>query len=286
VRFPLEKCAGIQPGEVILIVTDEISLEVAKSFGGIAKDYGDIAITIMKDRNNHGEEPPITIAAAMATADVIFGVTKYSLTHSKARRGACNRGARFVNMADYNILMLESGGIFVDFERQSKVVDMVAKRLVGNYIEITSSAGTKLNGSIKGMKPVPQYGRSLKKGAASSPPIIECAIGPVENTLEGNVIIDGSIPHPSLGLLNEDIRLTVERGVIKKIEGGIQANILRDMLKEIDEGVLGTIHLGIGNSIIFGGNNSINIHIDLIFKKPTCSIDNKLLLKEGQLVLE
>ena len=64
-------------------------------------------MVMMEPRKMHGEEPTALVAAAMLKADVIFRATKFSLSHSHARRDACAAGARDLNCCDYSLEMLE-----------------------------------------------------------------------------------------------------------------------------------------------------------------------------------
>ena len=48
-------------------------------------------------------------------------------------------------------------------------------------------------------------------------------------------------------------------------------------------GVFGTMHIGIGNNLSYGGNCNTPIHIDLIMKKPTCIVDSHYVYKDGVL---
>ncbi len=50
-----------------------------------------------------------------------------------------------------------------------------------------------------------------------------------------------------------------------------------------DEGVLGTMHFGVGNNIPLGGKNKANLHMDVIINRPTMWLDDVLLTKDGQL---
>ena len=307
-------CVGAQKPEKILYVSDDPSAEIADLMWHSSAHYPNRALIRMADRIMHGDEPPDTVAAAMAQADIIFGITKFSMYHSAARRNAVANGARFANMADYNIEMMHEGGLFVDFEKQGAWMDRFSDALDGSEtIRITTALGTDIKASIKGRMAVRQYGRSLKTGSSSSPPDIETAIGPIEGSVNGTAVIDGSIPFPGLGVLSEKIRLTIKAGAIVDIEGGNQAaflkkslsgfqdpavyqmaeigfgfndhSVLRNRMLE-DEGVMGTIHFGFGNSLAFGGSIDSSNHIDMVFTAPSVWADDKQLLDDGQYLIK
>lgn len=45
-------------------------------------------------------------------------------------------------------------------------------------------------------------------------------------------MVDGSIPHPLLGVIKEPIKLTVENSLVTKVEGGKEAEILKKFGKK------------------------------------------------------
>lgn len=308
----LTTCSDCKPDEKILIVTDPTSLEVAQVMFNSAVKFPNKSLIMMEERNMHGQEPTELVALAMKDADVIFGCTKFSLFHSEARRQAAASGARFVNMVDYNMRMMEKGGLFCDFEEVGKVCTKVAEYLEDKKTcYITTEKGTDFTCSIEGIKPTPQYGRSLNPGDSSSPPDIECATCALEGTGEGVIIVDGSIPHPKLGLIKEDIKLTVEKGLIVKIEGGQQAKILEELLQSFndpnvynvgeigiglnpmcelngsmleDEGCYKTMHFAAGDNIGFGGKTSSKFHLDIVMREPTIEVDGVKILSKGEVL--
>lgn len=306
----LTVCADCKKDEKILFVTDPSSRKVANNMWDAAKEYSNKSLIMMDERTMHGQDPNEMVAVAMKEADVVFGVTSFSLFHSNARKNASAKGTRFINMVDYSLEMLEKGGIYVDFVEQGKVCSKVAESIVGDVIKITTEKGTDFTAVIKGRPAVPQYGRSIVKGSVSSPPDIECAIGPIEGTANGVVYIDGSIPHPELGLITDDIKLTIVDSKIIDISGGEQAKILARVLEDFDdqnvyhigeiglglnpmcnltgrmledEGVMGTVHFGIGDSTSFHGTIESPYHVDLVFRKPTVIVDGYRLLDDGEL---
>ena len=103
----LTTCSDSKKDENILIVTDPASYDVAKIMWDALESFPNRSMVMMSERNMHGEQPPECIAKAMFAADVIFGCTKFSLFHSQARKDAVANGARFVNMVDYSIEMME-----------------------------------------------------------------------------------------------------------------------------------------------------------------------------------
>ena len=50
-----------------------------------------------------------------------------------------------------------------------------------------------------------------------------------------------------------------------------------------DEGVLGTVHIGIGTSANIGGETKAATHFDVIFRNPTVIYDGKLIMENGAL---
>lgn len=294
-------------------MTDDTSAAVAQAMWDASPDYPDRAMIRMADRRMHGAEPPAAAAAAMAAADVIFGATRFSLYHSQARRDAVARGARFVNMADYRIGMLSSGGLFADFAAQGARMDRFAEAAEGRTIRVVTAAGTDLTASIEGRKAVRQYGRSLRPGSSSSPPDIEAALGPLEGTAEGVLVVDGSVPCPGLGVLRENIRVGIRQGRIVSVAGGGEAAILEQAMADLhdndiygvaeigvgfndrsalcgsmleDEGAMGTLHVGFGSNLAFGGSVAGSNHLDMIIRDASVWVDGRQLIDNGTILIE
>ena len=227
----LEVCANAQKDEKILIVTDEDCLEIGMAIWDAAEDYHNKSLVMMETRKMHGEEPTDLVAAAMMEADVIFRATKFSLSHSMARRRACENGARDLNCCDYDFKMLESGGLYNDFLGESKrLVDQIAKGFAGDnkdcpgyaaadQVHVTSPLGTDYYCSIKGHKIFAQYGVVRNPGETCSPPDVECAVGAIPGTAHGKLVIDGSITHPYIEKLKQPIVVYIENSFCTKITG-------------------------------------------------------------------
>lgn len=301
-------CAGARKGEKVLVITDDSSKEVGELMYGYASGFTETTLVRMGDRNTHGAPPTEAVRAAMVASDIIFGATKFSLSNTPARINACKAGTRWVNMADYSMSMLEAGGLFTDFAKTRALVDSTGARIVGERCNITTPAGTKFTTSIAGRKALNNYGIADQAGMAASPPDIETAVGPADNSAEGILVIDGSIPLPGLGVIKEPITVRVSKGHITSIEGGEEAKFLEKSLRDVnddrvyliaevgfgmntaaiisgrmleDEGMFGTIHIGIGNNLSFGGSNATPIHIDMIMRRPTCTVDGRMVYRDG-----
>ena len=114
-----------------------------------------------------------------------------------------------------------------------------------------------------------------------------------------------------IGILKEPVRATVRDGYVTEIEGGAQAEVLRDNLAaqrdplvynvaELgvglnpqarlcglmleDEGVLGLVHIGIGTNITLGGTVQAKTHYDLLILGATLVVDGEVVLRDGALV--
>lgn len=309
----LNVCAKCKKDEKILIVTDPDRLFIAQALWDAAADYPNKSMIMMPTQTMHGQEPTALVAAAMMEADVIFRPTTFSISSTQAKRDACAKGARDLNCSDYDMRMLESGGLYADFEAMGPIMDKVAPLMEGDDVLITAPIGTHITAKITGRKSLPQYGRSLVPGQSSSPPDIECAVGANAGTMNGVVYIDGSIPHPRLGLIKEPIRIEIKDSEVVDISGGEEAATLADVLKSFndpgayhvgeiglgmnpaceltgrmleDEGCYGTIHFGFGDDRGFGGTTSCPLHLDLVFRAPTLTIDGHVILDSGVLTVK
>ncbi len=182
----------------------------------------------------------------------------------------------------------------------------------GSEITLRTALGTDLICNISGRVANPAPGWCYGPGTLASPPDAETNIAILEDGSNGIIVVDGSIPCTELGLLQSPLRLTVEKGLVVRVEGehadmlshvfdrsgtpatrivaefGIGINPLAKLQGFMleDEGCLGTVHLGIGSNATIGGKNSVPFHLDHIVRKVTVAIDGKNIIEGGQLVEE
>ena len=306
-------CASLICGEKALILSDWTTEEVGKI---VEESAQKVTLTVEHLRLSmlkvHGEEPPEKVARRMSESDVIFCLTSRSLAHTKARKDATNKGARFLSLPDYSLDVLASPALRADYKSQSVVCDCIAEIFnKGENVKILSPKGTDLKLKISGRKANSCPGICLKPGCLASPPNIETNIPPLEDFSEGMVVIDGSIPIPEVGVLNTPVTLILEGGRIKKFKGekasvldkifSSQNNNRAYVLAELgvglnpaarlsgkmleDEGCLGTVHLGFGSNSTIGGNNQINFHLDMVVKNITLIVDGTKIIEGGKLYL-
>ncbi len=192
-------------------------------------------------------------------------------------------------------------------ERAVKIKDVLDN---AEEVRITTEAGTDLTIGIKGKKAIINAGNYNAPGTGGNLPAGEVYIPPKWKNAAGKVVIDGSsATRQGTILIKEPITLTIENGEIKDIEGGEEAEILKETLDWaeknakhpwgirrigelgiginpkakiigatiVDEKTLGTAHIGIGSNHWFGGTIYAIVHLDQVFKNPKIYIDNKLL---------
>jgi len=307
----IQVCANIQPDEKLLVLTDTKTLRVGELMATAALGVtNDVILAVCAPRNAHGEEPPAHIVNAMRDSDVLIMPLRYSMTHASATKEARRNGTRVISMGDFDERMLESGGIEADFLEIAQTVRQVAEVLTkGKRAKVTTLRGTDLDMDISGRSGASEPGLSHEPGSISGPPNIEANVGPLEGSTQGMLIVDGSIPHPMLGVIRDPISIRVKNGQVTEIAGGVEADKLRlalsTMGEEIyniaelgiglnpcstitgsmleDEGAYGTCHIGIGDNTSFGGKVKAKSHIDFIIRCPTIEIDGQIIEKDGKL---
>lgn len=300
-------CLNIKPYEKVLIVTDDYKISEAAIFFEAAKRFTKHVVLIkMKPRKQNAEEPPAKIAEALENCNVGFLVTTKSLTHTKARKNACENGARIASMPGITLdIILRT--LVIDYTDIADLSKKVAAILTaGNVARLTTAKGTDLTFSLIGRDAIPDTGLLHNAGDAGNLPAGEAFMAPLEGETEGVAIIDG-VSFIARVPLDEDIKLTIEKGVAKKIEGGKAARALANTLRAIGpkghnvaelgigtnpkakfsgsvlevEKVKGTVHIALGNNVYFGGEVDVPFHADGVILKPTLAVDGKIILEEG-----
>ena len=304
IRSLLGPITDLKSEDRILIITDTDKFQIGKELFDWASKVNETSMAVMTPRASHGDEPTVEIAAAMETANVIFAATSMSMFHSQARRRVVQNG----HLVDYIPSMFHEGGLTADFLEITEILNRIAPHFRGKKVELSSPGGTNLVCSVEGREPVIDYGRSIRPGQSSSPPNAEIALGPVEGTAQGVLVIDGSIPHPSLNMIREPITMHVEDGQIVMISGTNEADTVRRILEQYkdsrvynigevglpvnrenkvcgrmlaDEGAYGTVHIGIGNNLSFGGNVEAPLHMDMVIRDITLKIDGRIISQNG-----
>ncbi|MBS4024237.1 MAG: aminopeptidase [Clostridia bacterium] len=303
----LVDCLATKKGETVLIVIDEPMVELGEVFYEEGRRLGfEMMVIKMSARENHGSEPPKTVAVAMAAADVVFCITSKSLSHTQARKDACAKGARVASMPAVTTQMMERA-LAVDYQAMAKLSQQLAELLTaGKKVRITSPAGTDLELELAGRRGNADTGLLHEPGAFGNLPAGEAYIAPVEGTARGTLVIDGAIS--GIGVLDEPLMMEVEHGVVVSTSGknskaleeifakygpkarniaelGIGTNPKAKLTGVVleDEKVLGTIHIALGNNSNFGGTVQVASHLDGMVTKPTVVIDEKVILEEGVL---
>ncbi|MBU7014908.1 MAG: aminopeptidase [Theionarchaea archaeon] len=306
------ECARVTPGEKVLVVTDSgRDLAVAYALMEAAMEVGsEVAAITMRERTAPGEEPPPHVSRAMLESDVILQATSTVMAFTQAKKDACKKGARFAAMTGMIPEILTSPALTdTDFGKEQETIKKMSGLVnAAKKAKVTTPGGTDLVMSLEGRTSDACTSILDAPGCASGLPDLEVYIAPVENSVNGTAVIDATIS--SSGLVTSPVTLTIKDGIVQKIEGGKDAEVLRTLLENQrnphvyqvaelgiglnpnaclrgaiieDEGVLGTAHVAVGDNTVFGGTNRAPIHIDMVMKDPTLELDGTVVLKGRKL---
>jgi len=306
-------CAYADENSKGLIISDSHTQEIGNLIIQVA-DEENINFThlIIEPFMIHGEEPSSEVAQEMLKYDIVFGLTKMSMAHSKARLAFSEIGGKYLSLPDYSMNVLASPALQYDFRELIDISSKIANLMTnGKEIRLLSQKGTDLRCDIQGRYGNPAPGCCFDKGIISSPPDSETNIAPIEDKSNGIICVDGSIPCAQIGLVKSDAILHIKDGKVFDIEGeykdilnklfddvgekarivaeiGIGLNPLAKLCGSMleDEGCLGTAHVGIGANSTIGGKNSVPFHLDHIMKDVTIYIDNEMIIKDGKILLD
>ncbi len=303
-------CAGVADGESVVVVTDQERMAIAVALTDEIEAVGATpSLVVPPPRSIDNEEPGPLVAAAMLDADVVFLPVSLAMAHTRSVRDAIGAGARVLSMTAFTERMMREGGLFTDFAARRPTCLELARRLTeGSRLRVTNPAGTDLSMSLEGVTGN-SHACLLDGPGFSAVPNIEANCAPTQDSANGVFVCDGSIPYYGLGVTAEPVTFRVEAGFVSNIEGGEQARLLDDLLAAQDdewvynlaqfafglnpdcveftgemlndEGINGTVHVGIGTSANLGGTICAKTHFDAICREPTVWIDDEVVVRDG-----
>ena len=295
------KCLNIRHLEEVLVVTDREMLKIGKMLYDASRKINQKTILmVMEPTTRSGEEPPEAVAEAMKFSDVVILATYHSLSHTKARRRACEAGARIASMPKVTEFSFTKGGLTADYNEVNRLCKKMMRAVKGiKKIQVTSSNGTDITFSVEGREWHDDEGTIYESGHWGNLPAGEVSTAPIEETANGIIVFDHMSDY------GKKVRVTVKDGYAEKVENsrqlekvfkqldekarlvaeiGIGTNPKSKIIGNVleDEKVLGTVHIAFGNNLFGGGSNEVQFHKDGIIIKPTLKVDNKILIKNGK----
>ncbi|SNZ11694.1 Leucyl aminopeptidase (aminopeptidase T) [Natronoarchaeum philippinense] len=297
----VRQCLDLSADESCVIVTDDKREPIGEALYDVASEIDDGA-TILRypPGDQHGEEPPAPVAAAMADADAFLAPTTKSISHTRARGDACDAGARGATLPGITENVF-TAGLDADYESIAAESD----RMLGlvddaEEIRVTTPAGTDITFGIGAREWHTDTGMVHDAGDFSNLPAGEVFVSP--ETADGRFVVDGTMrPHGLLedgqtlsfevedgfvtDISDDEIREQVEtaaeevgRDAYNLAELGIGTNLAVEELVGsvlLDEKAGGTVHIAIGDDAGIGGDTDAPLHLDGILREPTVEVDGE-----------
>jgi leucyl aminopeptidase (aminopeptidase T) len=309
VEAVIHDCLAVKPGEDVVVVCNPATRPLADRLRNEAEAAeGEAVLVELTERNQHGVEPPDTVAAAMVRADVLLVPTVQSLSHTAARKAATDGGARAATLpgATEEMLARVMSADMAELRRRgSAVADILDD---GSEARITCANGSDLTLNIEGRPAIPDNGELMEPGAFGNLPCGEGFVSPHHDSGGGTLFVDGTIA--SIGIPEEPVQLTVEDGALTAATGEMGEELTRQLqaagpdgtrLAELgvgtndkailsgelleDEKILGTIHVAFGASAGIGGEIQVPVHLDCVVMKPTLTVDGTDVVRDGELLV-
>lgn len=188
-------------------------------------------------------------------------------------------------------------------------------------MHITSAAGTDFYCPLGEFKPISEYGFVDEQGRWDHWPSGFTLTFPNDGQAYGRIVLDrGDILLPQKEYVREPVEMTVEGGYARRIDGGVDAELLRDYMTTFnDPEAFAISHIGWGlqprarwstlglfdreatlgmdarayeGNFLFslgpnnegGGNRSTTCHIDIPLRGCTVSLDGEDVVRDGKVL--
>ncbi len=234
----------VKKGESVLITADSVAqFRVVEEMAKMAEALGaKVMVAWHSTPKGYGALTmpylPDPLIACADKTDVWIEMNDQWLLYSPIWDAAVTNGrTRQVMLGGLSIERMVRciGEIDIDAQKafQDTLVDMTKKAKTGR---ITNAAGTDVSFEMRPGRPVTNELMYDQPGAHFL--LGQIGWAPEEETINGVIAFDGTISgggEADLGFLTEPVIYDVEKGVIREIRGGAQADTLRAYYKKLDD---------------------------------------------------
>jgi 2,5-dihydroxypyridine 5,6-dioxygenase len=321
----LELCK-LKPTETMAVLTSgEIRADYAKAFLTAASQIGANAFELKlppvknASKDTFGITPLTDNRVAvecLKKADLVIDLVL--LLFSKEQLELQDAGVRI-------LLVVEPFDVIKRmFPKESdKERVLYATELLRNAKElrVTNKAGTDVKYQLGQYPILTEYGYADEPGRWDHLPSCFAAATSNDGGVDGIVVMDkGDIFFPFNRYLQEPIELTIKDGFVTKIEGGFDAMLMKEYIESFNDprayaishigwglneraqwhslafddqvfgmdgrAFYGNVLFSLGPNSELGGNNDTPCHLDLPMKNCTLYLDGKLIVKDGDIVID
>ncbi|MEK5444630.1 MULTISPECIES: leucyl aminopeptidase [unclassified Fredinandcohnia] len=321
----LELCK-LQPTETMAVLTSgDIRADYAKAFLTAASQIGANAFELKLPPNNRGAEgsfgiTPLTdnrvAVECLKKADLVIDLVL--LLFSKEQLELQEAGVRI-------LLVVEPFDVIKRMFPKESDKDRVlyATNLLKNAKElrVTNQAGTDVTYQLGQYPILTEYAFADEPGRWDHLPSCFAAATSNDGGVDGVVVMDkGDILFPFNRYLQEQVTFTIKDGYVTNIEGGFDAMLIKDYMESFNDprayaishigwglneraqwhslafddqvfgmdgrAFYGNVLFSLGPNSELGGSNDTPCHLDLPMKNCTLYLDGKLIVKDGDVVIE
>lgn len=314
----------VENDDIVTIICDDEHRREADALSRIAVERGAFPVIMNNEqqvRRGRADTrfpmaPPANLHQAMLASDEIIIITNLEWANRFAHVSAVKEAVA----NNVKIGSIEEGMGQWDLSEQDihdaiRRAKEAIKALEGKKrVHVTSPAGTDVTVSIEG-RPALQVTPIRERGMMMGPTPLwaEVAFAAVEDETEGTVVVDGVMLGIGVpGQVKEPITWHMKGGKCVKIEGGAEADRLREVISGVEnadiigefafgvsekaplgtpseKGRIGTVHFALGDNhnAYPGGQNVSELHLDGVCLNATMQIvDNgEYILRDGEWVL-
>ncbi|MCG3771703.1 MAG: 2,5-dihydroxypyridine 5,6-dioxygenase [Nitrosomonadaceae bacterium] len=313
----IKKLVRPKPGDPLLILTDTSKdLNLAQAFLAAGIRAGADAQLMIKSRAKNAYDaahPGPILAAAIKSSKLILSIVDDGIDTSEPILDARQNGGTRVLFSDvtgverYVVRALLDVDVEAMLRNGEKIVKLWDET---DQCRVISPQGTDVSFQLKPRKCTLGDGALTKDGESDFFPGAQVNIAPVEETINGVIVIDAS--DSVQGLVHAPYKFIMEKGVITAVEGGKEADVMRNWLANCnddtiynlchfsiglnpqagisgkmieDERMLGAIDFGFGyqNPSLGGTVGLSDYHMDIMLATPTVYLDGKEMSGGGQL---
>ena len=311
----IRKLVNPEKGQPLIVLADTTNdIQLAESLLAAAENAGADAQLIVKPRSAPGmaTKPGPILSNAFKNAKYIVSICDDGFDASQAIQEA-------ISLNGTRILITKVDGIEnyilkaildVDIDTMIENANLCARLWESTKLcKVTCPNGTNISFNLKPRKSIVGDGALTKDGEIDFFPGAQVNIAPVEETINGTIVVDGS--DNVNGLVLNPYKMTLEKGVITKIEGDSEGNKIKEWLEACnqeniyhlchftiglnpeagisgnlveDERKVAAVDFGFGyqSSELGGKVGPCDYHMDVVISTPSIFLDGKEMSGKGK----